>query len=374
MEYKDFYNGAEKLRERLFDENGNERQDVRVQLNEFVMTAQAEAFACHPEVVELWNAQKKLQKAGRVMAAYIGSIANKVLECEIKDRCTMSFIPVSDDTIGGVFFSISLGSDQITGSKIQQLVSEIGEPCSEHYWIKHRKSPDGNVELVLEFSGTCTNKLAPYYIDERWNLNDQNETVYLMSDESRSKLRNSLYNIPEDTVVENIDLPVMFGDTPCIEATVNGVPRSDMLSKYDYDHICFLCREFPADEEIHKFLVYLICKYLLKKKCSWVNDGIPLCYVNKENEEKICVREYYALPASQRVKYILYDRRWDKDFGYENFLENGKLNLVKWLESFRDNGSLSFILFSKRGAEYSRTIKEVIESREKEQRKRSLRR
>ena len=365
MEVQELKNKLKLLTDDLYDDGQQEKHFVKMQIHEVVMTAKHEAAVCHPELVELWKAQEHLKKACHSMASYIGSVANRVLGSEMKDRCTLSFISVCEGSPNRIIFSINLGADFIAGYMIEQLVTEIGKPCSTCYWITSKTNSDGKTETFLEFSGVCSEYLTPFFIYRDWNLGDDNEQPILISEERRSKLEESLYTIPEDVTVTDVHLPIMLGDTPCIEATVNGEPRSDMLSQFDYHEYDMIKKS--DEKKLLRMTNYLVCKYLLNENCSWVTDGIPLCYVNREDESKISVREYYSLPASLRTKYVLYDRRWNGCFDNDNFVKDGRLDLVKWLESIRNECSMSFYLHSKRGS--SRTIREVLENWEKNSKK-----
>lgn len=360
-----FENKINLLRDELFDENQQERQFVKTQICEVVMTAKHEAAVCHPELVELWKAQEHLMKACRTMAAYISSVANRVLGSEMNDRCVLADSFFCKKYPFGDVFSINLGDKPVGGHMLNQLISEIGKPYAYDYWLTSKVNQEGKTVIYLEFSGTSTDHLQPFYVYRNWNLGDDNNQPVLINEERRSKLEESLSTIPEGISVVDVHLPVMLGDTPCIEATVNGEHRSDMLSQFDYFEYNTI--KESEEKELPRMVDYLVCKYLLKESCSWVTDGIPLCYVNRDDESKICVREYFSLPASERIKYLLYDRRWDGDFSQDKFVKDGRLNLVRWLESIGQDSSLSFYLCSKRGSSCS--ISEVLEKWEKRKKK-----
>ena len=344
MDHDEFINRYNHLYEKLYDETQDDISGVRAQIYELLMTAKTEASICNPEIVGLWEAQENLMKACKQSAAYIGSVVNKILGEEKENRCELVNIPVSDNSIQGIIYSINLGQEPISGFTLNQIITGIGKPCAQHYGLEIENTPDGKPQLLLTFSGTCSEHLQAHYIHQR--LTNKGTKPYVMDEEKRSKLKASLYTLPENTEVIEINAPVMSFGVPCIEAIIDGQHRADMLSAQDMSRL----EECQNEKQKRNFLNYLVCKYLLKDNNSWVSDGIPLCYVNRKDYYKIIsTREFYALPYDLRKEYVLYNPTWDLIHDHKDFIDaDGMINIAKWLESFENEYHISSVLSSKR--------------------------
>lgn len=344
MDYEELTSVYNSLKNQLNDESQDDVSGVRAKMFELMMTAKEEAAICYPEIVDLWEEHEKFTKACQKSAAYIGSIVNKILEEEKENRCTLTHIPVSDNCVQGVIFSINLGEKPISGAILNQIITGIGKPCEHHYGLEIGKDADGNPQMILSFSGTCSEHLQAHYNHKR--LAGEKYQPYIMSDDIRAERRASLYTIPGDVEVSHIHVPITSLGVTCIEAVVNGQYRADMLSALDVEKLesCFY------DEELtNNFVIYLIRKYLLKDNCAWVSDGMPLRYLNRKDENKaISTREYYALPINLQKDYILFNPEWDYSHDKKGFPGSNITNHMEWLKSFEYEYRISSIISSKR--------------------------
>ena len=349
MNYNDFEWNLSDL-QGFYNNELSKIDSVNIPIRQYISETMGYIEECNPELIRLWRAWNEFQAACDSIAVEIGNTVNHYFNKQIENRCVFSTIDGK-----GLSFKLSLGQCLINGSGLEEVLKLIGNPSKEHYCLESRVAPGGTTELIIVFDAVSSSKLSCFKTYQDWNLGVHSIVPKTSPRKGLSRDSEGLYILPDDVSIEISCIPFMLDDgLPYIEAKVNGQPRSDILSRLDYDFL-----KAVPDSKIIKFEQHLVCKYLLCEQDYWVTDGIPLCFVNKENESKINIREYLLLPVAEQVNYLLYDRRWDGDFNSDNFVKDGHFNIVDWLESNNFGNHFSSLILSKRMKGYEKTVEEA---------------